>query len=129
MPNKDYQHNPAFTPVAQKLRKEMTSQEKRLWYQFLRNLSVPVHRQKIFGHYIVDFYCHEARLIIELDGSQHYEREGREKDADRDAYFYGLGIQVVRYSNAEVNRHFRAVCEDILNKIEERCGTRPKVNG
>ena len=122
----DNRHNPRLTPVSQKLRKTMTSQEKRLWYQFLRNLSVPIHRQKIFDNYIVDFYCHEAKLVIELDGSQHFEQEGRAGDAKRDAYFDEMGIAVVRYSNADVNRYFRAVCEDIMNRIEARSGKRPQ---
>ena len=126
MPHKTNQHNPDLTPVSRTLRKNMTTQEKRLWYQFLRNLSIPVHRQKIFGNYIVDFYCHEAQMVIELDGSQHYEHTGRTEDVKRDAFFAELGILVVRYSNADVNRNFRAVCEDILNIMEARSGERPQ---
>ena len=90
MPQRKYQHNPDLTPVSQKLRINMTAQEKRLWYQFLKNLSVTIHRQKIFGNYIVDFYCHEAKLVIELDGSQHFEQPGRIEDVKRDAYFNEL---------------------------------------
>lgn len=77
-----------------------------------------VHRQKIFGHYIVDFYIAEKKLVIELDGSQHYENLGREKDAQRDAYLQERGITVVRYSNEDVNRRFADVCQDIWNRLD-----------
>ena len=77
-----------------------------------------VHRQKIFGRYIVDFYIAEKKLVIELDGSQHYENLGREKDAQRDAYLQERGITVVRYSNEDVNRRFADVCQDIWNRLD-----------
>ena len=77
-----------------------------------------VHRQKIFGHYIVDFYIAEKKLVIELDGSQHYEKLGREKDTQRDAYLQERGITVVRYSNEDVNRRFADVCQDIWNRLD-----------
>ena len=118
MPHKTNQHNPDLTPVSRTLRKNMTTQEKRLWYQFLRNLSIPVHRQKIFGNYIVDFYCHEAQMVIELDGSQHYELQHQARDNQRDMYLSGIGCEILRYSNADVNHRFRDVCEDILNHID-----------
>ena len=78
-----------------------------------------VHRQKVIGPYIVDFYIADAKLVIELDGSQHYELEGKQRDAVRDSYLESLGLTVVRYSNAEINREFRAVCEDIWNRIKK----------
>ena len=77
-----------------------------------------VHRQKVIGNYIVDFYIAEAKLVIELDGSQHYQPEGQTADHQRDAWLQSLGLRVLRYSNADVNRNFRGVCEDILHHLK-----------
>ena len=95
----------------------MTKEERHLWYDFLRALPVRVHRQKVIGKYIVDFYIAEAKLVIELDGSQHYEETGAHADLQRDAYLQSLGLTVVRYSNADVNQNFRGVCQDICNRL------------
>ena len=95
----------------------MTKEERKLWYDFLKGLPVTVNRQKTMGNYIVDFYCAEARLVIELDGSQHYEEEGRAADERRDAYLNALGLTVVRYSNRDIRRNFNGVCEDIMKRI------------
>ena len=110
-------YNPKLLPLAQKLRRNMTREERRLWYVFLKQLPMTVNRQKIIGPYIVDFYCAGARLVIELDGSQHYEDRGVAADAERDAYLAGLGLRVLRYSNEDVNRNFDGVCEDILKYL------------
>ena len=99
------------------LRHEMTPQEKRLWYAYLRTYPVKVYRQRVIEHFIVDFYCPLARLVIELDGSQHYEDEHIKKDFERDEYLRHLGIKVLRYSNLDVNRNFEGVCMDILKNI------------
>ena len=109
--------NSKLTGTAKALRKNMTKEEKHLWYDFLRKLPITVHRQKVFGNYIVDFYCADAKLVIELDGSQHYEERGRQADAFRDAYLKSLGIEVVRYSDLDVDRRFDAVCQDILKRL------------
>ena len=98
---------------ARALRKEMTPQELRLWYRFLRTYPVKIYKQRIIGEYIVDFYCHSARLVIELDGSQHYDPEGIAYDEARTAYLESLGLKVVRFSNADINVRFSAVCEEI----------------
>ncbi len=111
------QRNPRLTANAQTLRKTMTKEERHLWYDFLKGLSVPVKRQKVIGPYIVDFCIPSANLIIELDGSQHFEESGLQADQIRDAYFYQWGYTILRYSNADVNYHFRDVCEDILRRI------------
>ena len=95
----------------------MTPEEKKLWHQFLKTLPVTVNRQKVIGNYIVDFYCASANLIIELDGSQHYEAEGKQKDAERDHFFNGQGIRVLRYPNNDVKQRFENVCEDIRKYI------------
>ncbi len=96
----------------------MTKEERRLWYDFLKRIPVTVNRQKVIGPYIVDFYCASAKLVIELDGSQHYEDKGLASDRERDHMLNELGIIVVRYSNDEVNRNFDGVCEDILRRLE-----------
>ena len=107
-------HNPDHTPYAQKLRREMTAEERHLWYDFLKQLPVTVNRQKVLGPYIVDFYCASAKLVIELDGSQHYDPEMIAQDRARGAFLNDLGLRVLRYSNREIHQQFRNVCEDIL---------------
>ena len=95
----------------------MTKEERHLWYDFLKSLPVNVYRQKVIGKYIVDFYIASDYLVIELDGSQHFETEGRIKDIERDKFLQKAGIKVLRYSNYDVNNHFDAVCEDILHHL------------
>ena len=106
-------HNKQLVPLAKQLRKEMTKEERHLWYDFLRTYPVRFSRQKVLGKYIADFYSVEARLVIELDGSQHYENDNMEKDAERTDYLKGYGLKVIRISNNEVSRNFRGVCEYI----------------
>ena len=112
-------NNAKLTKNAQTLRKAMTKEERRLWYECLKNLPVTVNRQKVIGQYIVDFYIASAKLAVELDGSQHYEADGMQKDRERDAALARLGIRVLRYSNADIKTNFRGVCEDILLHIRE----------
>jgi len=95
----------------------MTKEERRLWYEFLKGLPLTVNRQKTIGNYIVDFCCAKAKLIIELDGSQHYEEEGLRSDMIRDDYLKSEGFKILRYSNADINQRFTEVCEDILQNI------------
>ena len=109
--------NSRLTSNARNLRKNMTKEERHLWYDFLRNLPVKVHRQKVIGRYIVDFYIATAKLVIELDGSQHYEELAVCKDAEREVYLHTLGLSVVRYSNADVNFRFREVCQDLCYRL------------
>lgn len=110
-------NNSKLTGNAKELRKHMTKEEKHLWYDFLKSLPVTVNRQKVIGDYIVDFYIASSKIVIELDGSQHYEDVGMEKDKKRDEFLNSLGIRVLRYSNSDVNQRFEGVCEDILNNI------------
>ena len=112
-----YWYNKNLKPNAQALRREMTKEERRLWYDFLKGLPVTVKRQKIIGRYIADFYIPSKMLVIELDGSQQYEEERLEYDKERDAYMKSLGLKVLRYSNTDVNKNFAAVCEDILSNL------------
>lgn len=109
--------NPSLKSAAQKLRRDMTREERRLWYDFLKTLPINAHRQKVIGPYIVDFYLSRADLVIELDGSQHYEPEHRQLDRERDAYLTSLGLTVLRYSNQDIHENFPAVCQDILTHI------------
>jgi len=104
---------------ARQLRKEMTKEERHLWYDFLRQHPAKFYKQKIVGHYILDFYCEKARLAIELDGSQHYEADGQEYDRQRTAYLEQLNIRVLRFSNEDVKRNFRGVCEAIMFALGE----------
>ena len=106
-------HNKQLVPLAKQLRKEMTREERHLWYDLLRTYPVRFSRQKVLGKYIADFYSAEARLVIELDGSQHYENDNMEKDAERTDYLKGYGLKVIRIPNNEVSRNFRGVCEYI----------------
>ena len=96
-------HNKQLVPFAKRLRKEMTKEERHLRYDFLRTYPVRFSRQKVLGNYIVDFYSAEARLVIELDGSQHYEPDALEQDAERTAFLEGYGLTVIRIPNNEVS--------------------------
>ena len=98
----------------------MTKEEAHLWYQFLCRYQPRFHRQYVIGNYIADFYCHQAKLVVELDGSQHYEDSGAAYDQERDLYLKEQGIHVLRYANSDINHHFTAVCEDILKHIAHR---------
>lgn len=96
----------------------MTKEERHLWYDFLRNLPQKFYRQKNIGRYIVDFYCAECLLVIELDGSQHYELSGKQADKERDDYLRANGISVLRFSNLQVNSQFDAVCREIFTVLQ-----------
>ena len=110
-------YNPDNRNLSRSLRTNMTQEEKKLWYDFLKHLSVQFYRQKPIGRYVVDFYCPSARLVVELDGSQHYEERQEKYDKERDEFFSSLGFTVKRYSNLELKRNFQGVCQDILNYL------------
>ncbi len=124
-------HNKNLTANAKALRKNMTKEEKHLWYDYLRSYPIRFIRQKVIDNYIADFYCNSARLVIELDGSQHYEEEGMLKDKIRTAIIEERNITVVRIPNNEVNKNFEGVCEyiDILVKesLHQPCGWSPSL--
>ncbi len=115
----DRKHNTNLTVNAKILRKNMTKEERHLWYDFLKIYPVRFLRQKVIDNYIVDFYCHKARLIIELDGSGHYEEKGQLKDKIRTERIEKRNLTVIRIPNNEVNRNFEGVCAYIDNKIKE----------
>ena len=120
-------HNKRIVPAAKELRKNMTKEERHLWYDCLRGYPVRFLRQKVVGRYIVDFYCAEARLVIELDGTQHYVDGGIEKDAERTAFLERYGLTVVRIPNNAVNQNFRGVCEQIDHLVKQAmASTKPK---
>ena len=112
-------HNKQLVPLAKQLRKEMTKEERHLWYDFLRSYPVRFSRQKVLGKYIVDFYSAEAKLVIELDGSQHYEAGNISKDAERTAFLAAYGLRVIRIPNNEVSRNFLGVCEYIDTAVKQ----------
>ena len=118
----DRKHNKEIVPLARSLRKNMTKEERRLWYNFLRAYPVKFSRQKVLGKYIADFYCAKAKIIIELDGSQHYDEDGEKKDKERTEFLMRYGIRVIRIPNNEVNCNFRGVCEYIDNTVKEIFG-------
>ena len=106
-------HNKQLVPFAKQLRKEMTKEERHLWYDFLRIYPVRFSRQKVLGKYITDFYSAEAKLVIELDGSQHYDDVNIQRDAERTSFLEGYGLTIIRIPNNEVMQNFRGVCEYI----------------
>ncbi len=116
----DYHHNKKLSPYAKNLRKNMTKEERHLWYDFLRNYPVRFLRQKVIDEYIVDFYCSAAQLVVELDGSQHYEAESVEYDSKRTEHLEKLGLQVIRIPNNKIFENFEAVCSYIDMVVNER---------
>ena len=117
-------HNKIHVSLAKTLRKNMTKEEKHLWYDYLKpyrqTYGVAFTRQKIIDNYIVDFYCPKAKLVIELDGSQHYEEDAAAYDIARTRFLNKLGIKVIRYTNRDINTRFSDVCGDIHTNVTTR---------
>lgn len=107
---------------SRELRKNMTEQERRLWFCFLRNYPIKIYRQRSIGNYIADFYCSKAKVIIEIDGSQHFTDKGMNYDDYRTKMINEFGVSVIRYSNYDVNTNFEGVCLEIDREICERLG-------
>ena len=99
--------------LAKNLRKNATPQENRLWYDFLADYEIRFQRQKAIDHFIADFYCHKAKLIIEIDGSQHDTEDGAKKDELRTEILSGYDLRVIRFTNRQIDTNFRGVCEYI----------------
>ena len=116
----DRKYNKNLMPLSKALRKNMTKEEKHLWYDFLRGYHTKFLRQKVLGQYIVDFYCAKAKLVLELDGSEHYTQEGKIKDEKRTKYLEKYGLTVVRILNKDINTNFYGVCEYIEKLVKER---------
>ena len=116
------ERNAKLKTLSQELRKNQTKEEHLLWHNFLKKYPLRCRRQYVIGNYIVDFYCHGAHLVVELDGSQHYDPLEAEYDRVRTAYLKSLGIDVLRFSNLDVTRRFAAVCEMIDRTAKTRAG-------
>ena len=112
-----YNYNKRFVKNARELRKNMTPEEKHIWYDFLKKLPVTVNRQKNIGNYIVDFYIPSARIVIEIDGIQHREENHLESDRVRDFELAKIGNKVFRYSNFDINKNFPIVCFELLQAL------------
>ena len=112
-------HNKHLVPLAKILRKNMTKEEKHLWYDFLRTHPIRFSRQKVLGKYIADFYSFQAKLIIELDGSEHYTEKNEKYDEERTAFLKEYGLTVIRISNSEIHKNFEGVCEYINLAIKQ----------
>lgn len=112
-------HNKALTPIARKLRKDMTREERHLWYDFLRGYPIRFLRQKVIGSYVVDFYCAAAKLVVELDGSQHYEEKGIADDQTRTEFLQKYDLRVLRFANNDVMKNFEGVCTAIDREVQK----------
>jgi very-short-patch-repair endonuclease len=127
--NGDFQmsltYNKKLIPLAKALRTKMTRQERHLWYDFLRNYPIRFQRQKTIDNYIADFYCHKAKLVIEIDGSQHYTEEGLEYDEIRTNILQEYRLEIIRFTNVDIDRNFVNVCQAIDNKVKQVLSTTP----
>lgn len=118
-----YDHN--NVQRAREMRKNMTPWEAKLWYQFLRHYPVRFQRQKPIDHYIVDFYCAKAKLIVELDGSGHYDPLSERKDKSRTEELEKYGLKVIRFCNLDIDKNFYGVCTVIDNEVKNRMRSNP----
>ena len=112
-------YNGKNTPLAKALRKNATPEEKHLWYDFLSTYKVRFQRQKTIDNYIADFYCHKAKLVIEIDGSQHYTEEGKRRDEFRTEILEEYNLKVIRFTNIQINHNFEGVCWYIDKVVSE----------
>lgn len=119
MPRNNNFYNGELIPRAKELRKEMTRHEKHLWYDFLRDYSFKIYRQRTISGYIADFYCAAAKIVIELDGGQHFEPEALAYDEARTCVFQNQGISVIRFTNHQIDTEFMEVCTEIDRVIRE----------
>ena len=112
-------YNRDLTPYARKLRREATRQENHLWYDFLNTLPVRFQRQKPIGEYIVDFYCHKCKLVIEIDGSQHFDDAAKAYEQRREQYLNSIGLTVLHFTNIDIDCNFAVVCQYIDNILRK----------
>ena len=112
--------NDKLMSLSKALRCNMTPEERHLWHDFLKKLPFRFRRQEIIGDYIADFYCHRAKLVVELDGNQHYTENGLLVDQLRTAYMETLGIFVLRFANVQVRENFAGVCAEIERVMRSR---------
>ena len=114
-------YNKNLIPAAKELRRNATLQENHLWYDFLSTYPVRFQRQKVIGNFIADFYCHRAKLVVEIDGSRHYTDDGLAYDQERTAVLNDFGLRVIRFSNNDVDNNSDDVCKSI-NEIVRTAG-------
>ena len=112
------EYNKDNISLAQNLRKNATPQEKQLWYDFLSFYPIRFQRQKAIGNFIADFYCHKAKLVVEIDGSQHFTDAGLVADAFRTEKLEGYGLKIIRFTNQDIKNNFRGVCEYIDHTVK-----------
>ncbi len=123
MDGKDYSftgYNKDILPNSRELRKNMTPQEGKLWHLFLKDYPIKFYRQRIIDNFVVDFYCSKAKLVIELDGSQHYTDDGKEHDEFRTAILEKYGLKVLRFTNPDIDTNIHDVCDVIDAEIKKR---------
>lgn len=123
----DFQKGISMKPYEQKnitfakhLRQNLTQQESKLWFRFLRDLPIKFYKQRAIGNYIVDFYSSKAKLVVEIDGIQHNKEKNAKYDFERSEYLESLGLKVMRFKNLDIDMQFDNVCEHILYEIKER---------
>ncbi len=104
------EYNRKNIPLAKNLRRNATPQENHLWYDFLAKYEIRFQRQKAIDGFIADFYCHKAKLVIEIDGAQHYTEEGQRKDEFRTEILEGYDLKIIRFTNRQIHTNFRGVC-------------------
>ena len=112
--------NNKLLDIARILRQNMTPQEKHLWYDYLQHYPIKIYKQRIIDNFVADFYCHQAKLVIELDGSGHYSQEGKEYDTARTEGLERYGLSVIRFSNRDIDNNFEGVCYMIDKTIREK---------
>ena len=108
---------------ARVLRNNMTPEERKLWYGYIKKQGKEFRRQHIYGKYILDFYCREAMLVIEIDGMQHLKAKNKAYDEIRTRFLNSRGLKVIRFMNSDVRNNFSYVCDVIWQVVEERCGS------
>ena len=106
-------YNPTLSSRAKTLRQNPTAAEKKLWDEFLKAFQYRVLRQRPIHHFIVDFYCHTLRLVIEVDGDVHFTDDAQVYDTERTQILESYGLQVIRFTNDQVMDDFEAVCREI----------------
>jgi very-short-patch-repair endonuclease len=116
-------YNNKLIPIAKKLRKNMTKKEKILWYNFLKDYHIKFYRQKVIENYIADFYCHEAKLVIEIDGKHHLQEEYKSRDKFRTEYMVALDLKTIRFTNNQLLNNpkyvFNQIEKNVLDRIEK----------
>ena len=110
--------NNSMLDRAKALRRDMTPQERKLWFLFLRKYPIKFYKQRIIGSYIVDFYCASSKHIVELDGARHYTDQGKAYDEERSAFLRSCGLRILRFSNSQIDHGFASVCSAIKTAIE-----------